>query len=107
MRPRTAVLFAFFSFCLCLTAEAQVLPGNMIGVVRDESGAVLPGATVTLTSAALPGGPVTSVTNAQGEYRFTALPPGTYALTIALPGFSSYSETDLRVAVGSTIERNV
>ncbi|MGZ7081181.1 MAG: hypothetical protein ACXVJT_17335, partial [Thermoanaerobaculia bacterium] len=47
------------------SAEAQVLPGSILGVVRDESGAVLPGATVTLSSPALPGGPVTAVTGTQ------------------------------------------
>ncbi|MGH9144991.1 MAG: carboxypeptidase regulatory-like domain-containing protein, partial [Vicinamibacterales bacterium] len=90
-----------------VAANAQVLPGNMIGVVRDDSNAVLPGATVTLTSPALPGGPVSAVTNAQGEYRFTGLPPGTYGLSIALVGFSAYDEADLRVTVGGTTERNV
>ena len=48
-----------------LGAEAQVLPGTMIGLVRDASGAVLPGATVTLTSPVLPAGPMTGVTDAQ------------------------------------------
>jgi hypothetical protein len=90
-----------------LSAEAQVLPGNILGVVRDESGAVLPGATVTLSSPALPGGPVTAVTGAQGEYRVTGLPPGTYAIQIALSGFVAYDEIDLRVTVGGTTERNV
>jgi hypothetical protein len=88
-------------------AEAQVLPGTMIGVVRDASGAVLPGATVTVTSESLPGGPVTAVTGAQGEYRVTGLPPGTYSLAISLTGFSEYDEDGLRVTVGGTTERNV
>lgn len=90
-----------------LGAEAQVVPGTMIGVVRDGSGAVLPGATITLTSESLPGGPVTAVTDAQGGYRVTGLPPGTYALSISLAGFSEYDEADLRVTVGGTTERNV
>ena len=92
---------------LCGVASAQVLPGNMIGIVRDETGAVLPGATVTLSSPALPGGPQSAVTNAQGEYRFTALPPGIYQLNVALAGFGTYDEADLRVVVGGTTERNV
>ena len=106
MHRRIALIIAVFSM-LVAAAEAQVVPGRMIGVVRDESGAVLPGASVTLTSTALPGGPVTVVTNVQGEYRFTNLPPGTYALSISLSGFSGYEEADLRVAVNSTTERNV
>jgi hypothetical protein len=51
-------------------AHAQILTGNIIGTVKDESGAVLPGVTVTLTSTVLPGGPLTTVTSETGEYRF-------------------------------------
>ena len=68
---------------------------------------MLPGVTVTLTSPVMPGGPATEVTNAQGEYRFTRLAPGTYELKVSLPGFGTYQETDLRVAVGGTTERAV
>jgi hypothetical protein len=102
--PTLIVLAAFVGI---LGADAQVLPGNIIGVVHDQSGGVLPGATVTLTSPALPGGPVTAVTNTQGEYRLTGLTAGTYALTITLTGFGTYEESDLRVTVGGTTERNV
>jgi hypothetical protein len=104
---RVSYLVAICALLGSLSVEAQVLPGNMIGSVRDESNAVLPGANVTLTSPALPGGPVSVVTNAQGEYRFTALPPGTYQLTVTLQGFGTYDEADLRVVVGGTTERNV
>ena len=106
MRLRTIVLSVAWLLS-ALAAEAQTSRGNIIGVVRDESGAVLPGVTATLTSAALPGGPATNVTNAQGEYRLTGLTPGTYTLTITLPGFNTYREADLRVSVGGTAERDV
>lgn len=106
MRLRTMV-FVVASLLCTLSVEAQVSTGNIIGVVRDESGAVLPGVTATLTSPAMPGGPATDTTNAQGEYRFTGLAPGTYALTASLTGFSTYQEADLRVLVGGTTERNV
>ena len=105
---RRLVLFILVSVLGgALSAGAQVLPGTMIGVVSDTSGGILPGATVTLTSQALPGGPVAAVTNAQGEYRVTGLPPGTYTLAITLSGFSAYKEDGLRVTVGGTTERNV
>src|SRR4030095_4207679 len=76
--------------------------GNIIGVIRDESRAVLPGVSVTVTSRALPGGPSTVVTNPQGEYRFPSLPPGTYQLTVTLTGFKTYIEQDLQVTVNGT-----
>jgi hypothetical protein len=88
-------------------APAQIQTGNIIGTVRDESGAILPGATVTLTSPALPAGPLTFVTNQSGEYRFALLEPGTYSLSVALAGFSAYQEEGLRVSLSGTIERNV
>ena len=53
-------------------AEAQVLTGSLIGVVRDESRAVLPGVSATISSPALPGGPVNIVTDAEGKYRLQA-----------------------------------
>ena len=102
------VLFVFAGLLTApITAHAQVTTGNLLGTVRDESGAVLPGVTATLTSPALPGGPLSVVTNEQGAYRFTGLQPGTYALKVELPGFNTYEETDLRVLAVGTTERIV
>ena len=64
----------------------------MLGVVRDDSGAVLPGVTATVSSTAMPGGPVSVITTEQGQYRFTDLRPGEYELTITLVGFRTYVE---------------
>jgi hypothetical protein len=86
---------------------AQVVTGSIGGTVRDESGALLPGVTVTITSPELPGGPATFVTNAQGQYRLTGLRPGAYRLEASLTGFSQYVETDLVVIVGGNTERNI
>lgn len=104
---RRIALIVFAVLVAAIGVKAQVLPGTIIGVVRDGSGAVLPGATITVTSPALPGGPVTVVTGTQGEYRVTGLPPGSYTLSVALESFSTYNESDLRVTVGGTTERNV
>ncbi len=107
MTQRT-ILLVFAGLLVCAFAvQAQVTTGNIIGSVRDESGAVLPGVTATVTSPALPGGPQSTVTNERGEYRFTGLQPGTYVLNVELPGFSRYEETDLRVLAASTTERIV
>jgi hypothetical protein len=106
MKLRTIVFVIALLLC-AFAVEAQISTGSIIGVVRDESNAVLPGVSVTLTSDVLPGGPATEVTNAQGEYRFTRLAPGTYALKATLTGFGTYQETDLRVAVGGTTDRAI
>ena len=106
MRCRT-FLFVLSTLLGVVSAEAQNVGGRIIGVVLDESGAVLPGVNAVLTSPALPGGPSNTVTSAQGEYRFTGLQPGIYALTVTLQGFSTYQESDLRVVAGGTVERNL
>ena len=103
-----SVLFVCAGFLLsALLARAQVTTGSIVGAARDESGAVLPGVSATLTSPALPGGPQTTVTNDRGEYRFTGLQPGAYLLKIEFPGFTTYVETDLRVLAAGTTERMV
>ena len=88
-------------------AQAQLVTGNLIGTVKDESGAVLPGVSVTVTSPVLPSAGVTYVTNHTGEYRFTELPPGVYSLKASLDGFKTYQEDELRILLGGTIERIV
>jgi len=90
-----------------ITSSGQIITGNITGTVRDESGAVLPGASVTITSPALPAGPATMVTNEKGQYRFPNLAPGLYVLNVTLSGFAIYNEEGLRVEVGGNVERNV
>ncbi len=74
---------------LPIAAIGQLVTGSIDGTVRDASGGVLPGATLTLDSAALPGGAQVFVTDAQGRYRFRNLPPGNYTLQVELPGFAT------------------
>ncbi len=90
-----------------ISASAQVITGTIIGTVRDESGGVLPGASVTITSPALPSGPSTQVTNEKGQFRFPNLAPGVYALSVSIAGFGTYNEEGMRVSVGGTTERDV
>jgi hypothetical protein len=85
---------------------AQRTTGTIIGTVTDDTGAVLPGVTVTLKSAAVPGTP-TTVTSETGVYRFPALPPGEYALSFTLQGFTTINREQIPLAVGGTEEVNV
>jgi hypothetical protein len=101
------LLLLVVGFSSPVSVNAQESTGRVFGVVRDGSGAVLPGTTVTASSPAIPGGPVAVVTNAQGEYRFAELPPGIYVLTVELAGFSKYVESEFRVTSGATTERNI
>lgn len=73
----------------------------MRGTVTDESGAVLPGATVTIQSSALIGGSRTAVTNEVGVFRFPSLPVGTYSVQIELPGFVAHRVDNVPVSLES------
>jgi protocatechuate 3,4-dioxygenase beta subunit len=77
--------------CLALAvpASAQEQRGSIEGVVRDSSGAVMPGATVEARSPALVG-IASAVTDTEGVYRFPALPPGTYEITVPNPHYSLF-----------------
>jgi hypothetical protein len=82
-------------------AGAQVL-GTVAGNVKDASGAVLPGVTVEVSSPALIEKVRTAVTDGNGQYQIVNLPPGTYAVSFSLPGFSSVRREDLQVSVNFT-----
>ena len=82
-------------------AQSQATTGVIGGTVSDSSGAVLPGATVTLKNT---GTNFTRdlVTDADGRFRGLLLPLGTYKLTVALAGFSNYEQDGIELVVGQT-----
>lgn len=86
-------------------ASAQRTTGDIRGVVTDESGAILPGVTVTLRGPGVPGAP-TTVTNESGIYRFPNVSPGIYDITAELAGFSTNVQTGVPVSLGASAELN-
>src|SRR5262250_858244 len=95
------VVAALFFFGTPVVAFAQQDAG-IIGVVTDESGAVLPGVTVTVTGPALQVPSMSDVTDAKGEFRITPLPIGTYTVEYMLQGFSGVKREGIRLTVGFT-----
>jgi hypothetical protein len=87
-RSRIAMLFAVALGCLALPATARA-QSAFAGVVKDATGAVLPGVTVEASSPALIEKVRSVTTDANGLYRIENLRPGTYTLTFNLPGFSA------------------
>jgi len=85
---------------------AQRITGTLVGTVKDDTGAVLPGVTVTITGEKIVGAQ-TTVTNPEGFYRFIALPPGSYDLAFSLSGFATLKRTGIKVSVGGTEEISV
>ena len=91
---------------LTTSLHAQRTTGDLLGVVRDSSGAVLPGVAVSVTGPNIPRAQ-TAVTSETGSYRIGNLPPGIYTLTFELSGFRTSVLQGLRVNVGGTLEQNV
>ncbi|MGH9604753.1 MAG: carboxypeptidase regulatory-like domain-containing protein [Terracidiphilus sp.] len=81
------------------TAFCQETTGGMQGTVKDPSGAVIPGATVSVTTATLVGTKQT-VSDSAGYYRFANLPPGTYTITAEAKGFETLKRTGIVLEVG-------
>ncbi len=97
-------------FCLCVTllvtfaapTFAQDFRGRINGTVTDNTGAVLPGVTVTTSSPALIQ-PQVQVTGADGGFRFLALPPGVYQIAFELSGFQNVKREGIRVVINQTL----
>jgi hypothetical protein len=99
-------LAVLFLFAVGLDSAAQTT-GNIRGTVFDESGGVLPGATVTVLSDALMGGTRTVTTNEMGVYRFPSLSVGRYAVEVSLSGFETFRMENVDVTLNSTATVNV
>jgi outer membrane receptor protein involved in Fe transport len=106
MRFRFRCLVALaIALAIPALAAAQAETGKVSGSVTDQSGAVLPGVTVTLKSVDR-ATTRSTVTNAAGEYVFASVVPGAYEVTAELSGFST-KQTRTTVPVGTTVAVNV
>jgi hypothetical protein len=103
MNPSRAFLAAAIVVLAVLLAAADAAAQNaqIIGTVRDESGAIVPGATVTAKNQET-GLTRTDVTNTQGDFRLPALPPGVYKVTVDLQGFNTESRPDILLTIEQT-----
>jgi hypothetical protein len=100
--------FAFFllpSISLPTLAQSQTT-GRIVGTVKDENGAVIAGAGVTVVSRAT-GENRTVYTNDEGNYAVPLLPPGTYRVTINANGFKKADSDSVRIAITETTPLNV
>jgi len=88
------------------TAFAQTnISGDIAGTVTDPSGAVLPGATVTVTAVAS-GTTRSTTTNSSGQYRVPLLPPDTYKVAVTAPGFQQTEQT-IALGIGRVNQVNI
>src|SRR6266550_3161967 len=104
MRRLLSVILVMLVGAIAPSASAQIAGGNIYGTVTDQSGGVLPGVTVTLTSVSIGGQPRTTVTDSQGQFRFLNLDAGTYKVSTNLDGFNRMErEVIVTTGVNATI----
>jgi outer membrane receptor protein involved in Fe transport len=104
-RLLTAALIGVVGVALGAGVALAQTTGSIEGTVTDQSGGVLPGVTVELTSPALQGGR-TATTGADGRYRFPSLPPGAYTVNANLEGFGA-SQKNATVTLDATATVNM
>ena len=85
-------------------ADAQVTTATLVGLVRDTSNAVIPGATVVATNEGT-GVAREGVTDANGEFVFSALPNGVYTVKVELTGFKALEQRGMQLGAGQTVRQ--
>ncbi len=93
---------AFVSLASLSIAWGQLPTATILGVVKDSSGAVIPGATMTARNVDT-GQTRTTVSEADGSYRFQALPVGSYEVRVEHPGFQSQLHSGLNLTVSQEV----
>src|SRR5215216_4181536 len=101
MKARLMALAVLALVCAGVTASAQIVGGSLTGTITDEQGAVLPGVLVTVQGT---DATQTFTTDETGKFRFLNLAPGTYKVTVALPGFATVVQDNVVIAVGKNVE---
>ncbi len=103
---RVAMLAVTVVLGVSQMASAQIGQGAVTGVVRDSSGAAVPGANVTARAAATGSTRATQAGGA-GDYRLQGLAPGDYELRVSLAGFRDHIRQGLQIATGETVTVDV
>ena len=103
MRNAANVLYVLVLIVASAVATCAQVPAGAAGIagtVTDKSGAVFPGASVTIAGAA--GTPRIAVSNERGEYVAIGLAPGSYTVSISAQGFKRFQRTGVSVIAGET-----
>lgn len=103
MRNSILMVLVMLSLCCSLAfAQSNVSSGEIKGTVRDKSGAVVPGAVITVANTNT-GLARTQLTAVEGTYRILLLPPGLYDVKAELEGFVAQVKEKVEVTVGQTV----
>src|SRR5881394_578004 len=103
---RLSVVLLLLLALVPVFALAQGQSGSIAGVVKDATGAVLPGVTVEASSPALIEKTRSVVTDGSGAYKIVDLRPGTYSVTFTLTGFSTVKRDGIELTTSFTANVN-
>src|ERR1700686_1073326 len=95
-----------FAAMLSRNLTAQSIYGTLTGIVSDPSQAVVAGAALTLRDESS-GSQRETLTNSDGYYTFSSVPPGSYQLTVAAKGFETHKQTAIALGGGDKLNYNV
>jgi hypothetical protein len=97
-----ALVLSFAALFMCLPLLAQSVSGRILGIVTDQSGGVLVGATVIVTDVER-GAKRTIVTDASGQYVAAELPPGIYTVRVEAAGFKAAERPNIQLEVAKDV----
>src|SRR5438128_1942668 len=103
---KTAILLAIGSGVVCPMGVLAQTNSQIAGVVKDESGGVLPGVSVEAASPVLIEKSLSAVSDSNGRYTIVNLRPGTYKVTFTLTGFSTVSRSGVELPANFTMTLN-
>src|SRR5450631_829775 len=93
-------------FCVCVAAMGQATSGSVSGTVHDASGAVVPGATVTISDVAK-GTKAVTKTDSVGSYAFPSLLPGSYTISVEMVGFKRSVQSNFPLDIDQKADLDV
>src|SRR5882757_5210963 len=98
-----ALWFSAFVVLLSSTCHGQAVYGSIFGTVTDNTGAAIPGATVTVTDQSK-GTSVTAQSNGSGDFSVEHLIPDPYDVTVTFTGFKTYAAKGLQVYADQSLK---
>ena len=102
MKLQALSLFSLAALVWAAPVAAQTSFGTILGDVTDESGAVVPGVSVTVTNEGTGNARIVT-TNESGGFAVPSLPPAVYSVSAEMPGFSQSQQTGVPLAVNQTL----
>jgi hypothetical protein len=106
LRMTCVLLGAVATFIGPEPARAQILYGSIVGKITDQSGATVPGATVTITNKGT-NQSRESLADSVGGYDFPNVIPGTYVIKVTATGFTTFAKTDVPVTINNVTRVDV